>query len=468
MNLHSENFPQRPAWIEIDLGKLRRNLQLIRQDLPRGVKFLAVVKDEAYGHGALDIARIAIEEGAWGFGLSTLEEAMTLRDAGITAPLLLFGERQEAELEWCVAHDLTVCLNEPNTVRKLAKVAANFAKQVPVHVKIHTGMSRYGVRWDEALPLIEQAVAEKSLRLEGVMSHFSQSDETDKTFANLQFARFSEVLQALAARGITVPLRHACNSGGFLDLPHAHLDMVRIGLLMFGVFPSTVCRRIPGIEPVMSVKARIAAIQKLLPGEVVGYGMRYTAQTERRIAILPIGYGDGFPRVRNEGAALIHGQRAPLIGGTAMDALMVDITDIPQAQMWDEAVIMGRQGDQEITVHDLAKLKNSVSYEVLTSWRLRLRRKSVNGETKFQPRMDTDEHGFKTSATIHVCLLDEGVDVWRPVSAEHIRDNIYKITETPPDNAEKWQFACGDNVCCQDKRFSDGKSGLVAYKKIAE
>jgi alanine racemase len=130
----------------------------------------------------------------------------------------------------------------------------------------------------------------------------------------------------------------------------------------------------------MSVKARIAAIQKLKPGEVVGYGMRYTAPSERRIAVLPIGYGDGFPRVRNQGGALIHGQRAPLVGGIAMDALMVDITDIPEAKMWDEAVIMGRQGSEEITVHDMAKLKNSVSYEVLTSWRLRLRRKSVNSK----------------------------------------------------------------------------------------
>jgi alanine racemase len=237
------------------------------------------------------------------------------------------------------------------------------------------------VRWDEALPLIEQIVAEKSLRLEGVMSHFSQSDEKEKTFANLQFSRFSEVLQGLAALGIHVKLRHTCNSGGFLDLPHAHLDMVRIGILMFGVFPSSVCRRIPGIEPVMSVKAKIAAIQKLKPGEVVGYGMRYTASSERRIAILPIGYGDGFPRVRNQGGALIHGRHAPLIGGIAMDALMVDITDIPEAQMWDEAVLMGKQGNEEITVHDIAKLKNSVSYEVLTSWRLRLRRKSVNHST---------------------------------------------------------------------------------------
>ncbi len=389
MNVNSENFPQRPAWTEIDLGKLRRNLQLIRRDLPGNVNLLAVVKDEAYGHGALDVARVAVQEGAWGFGLSTLEEAMHLREGGITAPLLLLGERQEAELEWCVAHNLTVCVNEPHAVRRLAKIAADFGKQVPVHVKIHTGMSRYGVRWDEALPLIEKITAEKSLRLEGVMSHFSQSDETDKTFANLQFARFTEVLHALEQKGISVKLRHACNSGGFLDLPHAHLDMVRVGILLYGVFPSQVCRQIPGIEPVMSVKAKIAAIQKLKAGEVVGYGMRYTAPSERRIAILPIGYGDGFPRVRNEGCALIHGKRAPLIGGIAMDALMVDITDIPQAQMWDEAVLMGKQGHDEITVRDIAKLKNSVTYDVLTNWRLRLRRKSVNGHHKPAHPMET-------------------------------------------------------------------------------
>jgi alanine racemase len=332
MNLNSQNFPLRPAWTEINLGNLRRNLQLIRRDLPKKVRMLAIVKDQAYGHGALDVVRIALEEGATYFGLSNLEEAMSLRDAGITAPLLLLGERQEAELPWCVAHNLTICVNDLHTVRQLAKLAADAGKRALVHAKINTGMSRYGVRWDEALPFIEQVVAEKSLLLEGVMTHFAQSDEADKTFANVQFSRFSEVLRGLEQRKIKVPLRHCCNSGGVLDLPQAHLDMVRPGILIYGVFPSEVCRRIPGIEPVMSVKAKIAAIQTLKPGEVVGYGMHYTAKTLRRIAILPIGYGDGFPRVRNEGCALIHGQRAPLVGGIAMDALMVDITDIPQAK----------------------------------------------------------------------------------------------------------------------------------------
>jgi len=385
MKVHSDKFPLRPAWTEIDLGRLRRNVQLVREQLPAGVRLLAVVKDEAYGHGALDVARVAVEEGAWGCGLSNLEEAMTLREAGITAPLLLLGERQEAELAWCVAHDLTVCVNESHTVRALARVAAEFEKRVPVHVKINTGMSRYGARWDEALPLMEQIVAEKSLLLAGVMTHFAQSDEADKTFANLQFARFQEVLRVLEDRNIHVPLRHACNSGGVLDLPHAHLDMVRSGILLYGVMPSLACRPLPGLEPVMSVKARIAAIQKLKPGEVAGYGMRYTALSERRLAVLPIGYGDGFPRVRNEGGALIHGHFAPLAGGVAMDAIMVDITNIPQAQMWDEAVLMGRQGNAEITVRDIAKLKHSVTYDVLTNWRLRLRRQAVNGGSKKEP-----------------------------------------------------------------------------------
>ena len=379
MEFDSTTFPLRPAWIEIDLGRLRRNLEIIRADLPRSVELLAVVKDDAYGHGALDVARLAAAQGAWGYGLSTLEEAMALRDGGGRAPLLLLGERQEAELPWCVRNDLTVCLNDARTIPHLVKLAAKFNRCVPVHVKVHTGMSRYGARWDETLPLVERVCSEKSLRLDGLMTHLAQSDELDKSFANLQISRFNEVVEGMAKRGLTVRFKHVCNSGGFLDLPQAHFDMVRVGILLYGIFPSSVCRRLAGIEPVMSVKARIAGIQELKAGEVVGYGMRYTAPSRRRIAVLPIGYGDGFPRVRNQGCALLRGRRAPIVGGIAMDALMVDITDIPDAGMWDEAVLMGRQGAEEITVHELARLKNSVSYDVLTSWRLRLRRKPVNG-----------------------------------------------------------------------------------------
>jgi alanine racemase len=378
MNFDNRVFPLRPAWIEIDLGRLRRNLQLIRQDLPPSVQLLAVVKDDAYGHGAVEVARVALAEGATFLGVSTLEEAVALREAGITARILLLGERQESELPWSVAYDLTVCLNDAATAQKLARVAAGFGKRVPVHVKINSGMSRYGVRWDEAIHLLEAVAAEPSLCIEGAMTHFSQSDETDKTFALLQMSRFDEVMAAARDRGLSLALQHLCNSGGYLDLPQAHREMVRVGILMYGIFPSTVCRRLEGILPVMSVKARIASLQQVKPGEHVGYGMRYTAASDRRIAILPIGYGDGFPRVRNLGHALIHGRRAPIVGGIAMDALMVDVTEIPQAQMWDEAVLMGEQGDEAITARDVAQLKNSVTYDVLTGWRLRLRRKCVN------------------------------------------------------------------------------------------
>jgi len=370
----ASDLPPRPAWIEIDLRQLKRNFQLINDDKPAHLQILCVVKDEAYGHGALRVARTALAGGARFLALATLEEAVTLRDRGINARMLLLGDRQEKELPHCLAHDLTCCLSDAQSTERLGRLAARAGQRVPVHLKLNTGMNRYGVRWDEALPLIELICQTKSLALEGILTHFAQSDEADKTFALLQLSRFNQVLSALAAGGISVKLRHLCNSGGFLDLPHAHFDMVRVGILPLGVYPSSVCRRIPGIAPVMTVKARIAAVQLLQTGESVGYGMRYVAPSPRRTAVLPIGYGDGFPRVRNQGCALIRGRRAPLIGGVAMDALIVDITEIPEAQLWDEAVLMGQQGNEEISVHEIARLKSSVSYDVLTGWRGRLPR----------------------------------------------------------------------------------------------
>jgi alanine racemase len=368
----------RPAWIEIDLHRLKQNFELITRDKPSGVQLLSVVKDEAYGHGALPVARAALACGASFLALSTLEEAVALRDRGVRARLLLLGDREEQELPWCIAYGLTCCVSEPHTVARLGQLAARAGKRAPVHLKINTGMNRYGIRWNKVAALAALIGSTESLLLEGVLSHFAQSDEADKSFALQQLARFEQAMSDIAGLGLGVKLRHLCNSGGFLDLPQAHFDMVRLGILPLGVFPSSVCRRIPGIEPVMTVKARLVAIQELQPGDTVGYGMRYTASSPRRIAVLPLGYGDGFPRVRNQGCVLVHGRRAPLVGGVAMDAITVDITDIPAAQLWDEAVVMGRQGEDEISVHEVAKLKNSVSYDILTSWRARLPKIHVN------------------------------------------------------------------------------------------
>jgi alanine racemase len=370
--------PPRPAWVEIDLHRLKRNFELITRDKPPALQLLSVVKDQAYGHGALQVAQVALACGASFLGLNTLEEAVALRDRGIRAPLLMLGDRDERELPWCVAHDLTCCVSDPRTVTTLGQLAARAGKRAPVHLKINTGMNRYGIRWNEAASLAAQIASTPSLLLEGVMSHFAQSDEADKTFALRQLARFQQAVRDIAGLGLAVKFRHLCNSGGFLDLPQAHFDLVRLGILPLGVFPSSVCRRIPGIEPVMTVKARIVAVQQLQAGDTVGYGMRYTAPAPRRIAVLPLGYGDGFPRVRNQGCVLLQGRRAPLLGGVAMDNLFVDITDIPAAQLGDEAVIMGRQGDDAISAHDVAKLKNSVSYDILTGWRARLPRIYLN------------------------------------------------------------------------------------------
>ena len=211
--------PPRSAWVEVDLSRLRRNFELINRDKPPALKLMAVVKDAAYGHGAIEVARVAATQGIECFGVSTLDEAVALRQGGISGRIVMLGERQEAELAWCVEYDLTCCVGDPGSVAKLGELAARAGKRVPVHLKINTGMNRYGVPWDNASSLAETICATKSLLLEGVMSHLAQSDEKDKAFALVQIGRFQESLRSLAARGISAGMRHLSNSGGFLDLP---------------------------------------------------------------------------------------------------------------------------------------------------------------------------------------------------------------------------------------------------------
>jgi len=366
--------PLRPAWMEIDLGRLASNFRLIRKDAPAGLEIGSVVKDNGYGHGTVAVANVALDQGAGRLLVSNLDEAAELRDAGIDAPILLMGERMESELPACHELNLTLAVGEPAVAEVANRLASSLGKALAVHVKIDTGMGRYGVRWSEALDLVRSINIAPGLRLDGLFSHFPMSDESDKSFANEQIRRFRSLIEELEREGIRVPCRHLCNSGGFLDLPDAYFDMVRIGLLPLGVYPSKVCRRIPGIEPVGTVKTRLAVVKKIHKGDNVGYGLRYQAPGERRIGVLPIGYGDGYPRVRNQGHVLVHGKRAPVIGANAMDSTMVDLTAIPEAVAWDEVILMGRQGESEITPHDLAAWKGTVSYEVLTGWRSRLPR----------------------------------------------------------------------------------------------
>ncbi len=374
ISLQQPHAPLRPAWVEINRTQLRRNLDLIRADMPPGLKWGSVVKDQAYGHGAVEIARETVHAGASLLATATLDEALELRQAQLGAPILVFGERPANELAVCIENDFSIFVHDITQAKQINELARQQGKRVSVHLEIDTGLNRYGVRWTKALPVVAAVVQLDNLQLAGLMTHFAMSDELDKTFANEQLRRFEEVLREQKVFDQKAILRHTCNSGGYLDLPQAHGDMVRIGILPLGVYPSKVCRRLAGLLPVMSVKTRIAAIKEIEPGDTVGYGMRYRAESNRTIAVLPVGYGDGFPRLRNTGYVLIRGQRAPIIGGNAMDAMMVDITGIREPQLWDEVVVMGKQGNDEISVHDLAAWGNTVSYDIMTRWSVRMPR----------------------------------------------------------------------------------------------
>jgi alanine racemase len=366
-----------PAWVEVDLVQFRRNWEAITRYQPQGVRIAYVVKDDAYGHGALPLAEVALNSGVEMLVVATIEEALKLRSGGIESDILVMGERTPDDYAVCLQYNLAACVGSHAGLAELKKAIKALGRAVPIHLKVDTGMSRYGFRWSAAGELFRELRNSPEIVVEGIMSHFAMSDELDKTFAHVQLARFNEVLEKARAAGVDAKYLHICNSGGFLDLPEAHFNLVRIGILPLGVYPSKVCRRLDGIAPIMSLKSRIAAVKELEPGDHVGYGMRFTAQKPMRTGVIPIGYGFGFPRVRNQGCVLVHGQRAPIIGGVSMDALTVDLTEIIDAKQWDEVTLLGRSDQDEITIHDIAALRNSVSYDAMVSWSSRLPRRYI-------------------------------------------------------------------------------------------
>lgn len=368
----------RSAWVEVDLAQLARNWALIRREVPPPVSLMFVAKDNAYGLGAVEAARVALQGPADSLAVFTLGEAEELREAGLSAPILLLGERLADEVAEVLELDLEPCVGSLAMAEAFSRAGLERQRPVPVHLKINTGMNRFGFTWREAGNWVQRLRELPGLEFRGALSHFAQSDELDKGFARTQSARFEAVLGSLAAEGIRPRWIHHCNSGGVLDLPDAHFNRVRVGLLAQGVYPSEVCRRIEGIAPVLSLKARITAIQELEPGDTVGYGMRWRAERPCRIGVLSIGYGDGYPRLRNQGQVLLHGRRVPLVGGVTMDALMIDLSSVPEAHIGDEAVLLGGQGDERITVQELAALRGTVTYDLLAGLRGRLPRRFVN------------------------------------------------------------------------------------------
>ncbi len=369
----------RPARLEIDLAQLARNLGAIRAHAAllaaRPPALLGVVKDAAFGHGAIEVSRTLLEHGVSRLAVASVGEASELRAAGISAPILVFGVRDLAELPACLQLNLTLAVSDLEVPAELSRLAAAGGRRARVHLEIDTGMNRYGVAPAEAVRCGLALAQLPALELEGVFSHFAMSDAAEASFSLHQLEIFRAVLAGFERAGLRPRLRHLCNSGGFLNFPAAHFDLVRLGLLPLGLHPSPHTPRVPGLAPVLSLRARLDLVRTVAAGDSVGYGRKYRAPAARRIAVLPVGYGDGYPRLANTGQVLVRGQRAPIRGGVTMDAIMVDVTDVAGAAPGDEAVILGAQGGEVITAHDLAGWAGTVSYDVLVGWSGRLPRR---------------------------------------------------------------------------------------------
>lgn len=369
---------ERAAWAEIDLGALRHNYQAIKSCIRGGARFCAVVKADAYGHGAVECARVAVEEGADYLAVATIGEGVELREAGFTQPILLLGLILPEEAAPVVHYDITQAVCELHLAEALSAEAVRQGKQAKVHLKVETGMGRIGTRPEAVAELAVKVAALPGLEVEGIFSHFATADSTDKTFAREQLRLFLSACEAVEAVGVKLKLRHIAESAAILEMPEAHLDMARAGVIQYGMWPSEEVTHPIELRPVMKLCAKVVFLKDVHPGETIGYGRAWRAERESRIATLPIGYADGY--IRAYGAAhaevIIKGRRAPLAGRVCMDQVMVDVTDIQGLKEGDTAVLFG---SPELTADEAAKWLSTINYEVTCLVAPRVPRVFTNG-----------------------------------------------------------------------------------------
>ncbi len=377
--------PSRPAWIEIDEGALANNVRQIRRLIGPQRLLAGVVKANAYGHGAIPVARQILAAGADRLAVATLSEALELRTAGIDAPILVLGytpPRQAAEV---VRAGVTATVYDVETAQALAEAAAQQGVRAAVHVKVNTGMNRLGLDPEDAPAFMEALRAMATLEAEGVFTHFATSD-TDRAFALVQAARFGAMIAALEAAGLRPPLVHAANSAATLTLPETHFDMVRCGIALYGLDPDEEMTPLPaGFRPVLSWKAEVAQVRTLPPGAGVSYGLEFVTRRSSTLAVIPVGYADGFPRrPLTWGGVLIHGKEAPIVGRVCMDQSLVDVTDIAAAgepvRQGDLVVLIGRQGEAAISAEEAARRIGTINYDVVSRILARVPRIMVGGE----------------------------------------------------------------------------------------
>ncbi|MDK2880862.1 MAG: alanine racemase [Clostridia bacterium] len=373
---------KRPAWIEIDLSALCSNVRELRRVANPSAAVMAVVKANGYGHGLEEVSRAALKSGASWLGVALLQEALALREKGITAPILVLGYTPTEYAEDVVRNDVSQTVTAWEDAVALAAAARRLGKRAKVHIKIDTGMGRLGFYPNrDTLEVICRLARLPGLEVEGIYTHFATADEEDKSYTEEQFARFQCLLKELAARQLFIRWKHCANSAALLDLPFTHLDLVRPGIAIYGYYPSSHVRHdLISLKPVMSLKARLAFVKEVPAGSRISYGGTFVTRQRTRIATVPLGYGDGYSRLLSgKSEVLVKGVRAPVVGRICMDQLMVDVGHIPDVKQGDEVVLLGRQGEEEITAEELAKKLGTISYEVLCMLSVRLPRIYLNG-----------------------------------------------------------------------------------------
>ncbi len=372
-----ESIVLRPTVALVDLDALRHNVAEARR-LAGTARIMATVKANAYGHGLVRTSRALLEYGADELGVAFLEEGIALRRAGITAPVLVMGGIIGNQISHFLEYDLQLTASSVFKLGQIEETAAAMGVRARVHLKLDTGMGRIGVRPENARALFEAAVRAKHCDLGGVFSHFASSHAADTAFTRMQLDRFLEALEFFPSNGVPMPVRHIANSGALLQHPDSILDMVRPGIMLYGVYPDPEVRKSATLRPVLSFRTRVVYFKAVPPGFALGYDHTWTAPGHTRIVTLPVGYGDGFSRaLSNNGDVLIGGSRYPIVGSISMDQCMVDIGD-NSAFNDDEVVLIGNQGGETITVEEIARRVGTIPYEILTGINTRVPRRYVS------------------------------------------------------------------------------------------
>lgn len=367
----------RPTWLEINLANAAHNCRIAKAFAKDDVIVGAVVKANAYGHGAVEISRACVEAGASYLIVATMGEAMELREAGFTEPVLILGWTPEENFEQAIEHEIRVALYDAEEAAKLNQKALSMGKKVIGHLKVDTGMSRLGMQADESGLQTAAAILQmEGIEVEGMFSHFSKADEADKTFANLQLERFNWFTEELEQRtGVHIKLRHMGASAGVIDMPEGHFNMIRPGIMLYGYQPSDEMHHIADLKPVLTWKARFGRVVKLPAGRLIGYNGTYELKRDTLVATIPVGYADGYNRLLgNSGYVLCQGKKLPIIGKICMDYFMVDATELPDLKAGDEVILLGEDQGVSLTVPEMAKMLKTIEHEVTCDISLRVPR----------------------------------------------------------------------------------------------